>query len=262
MVLKPSNGRSRGPIIFRNVAIFFACMIVAYIAMRIVIGQTLTGFVQQNIIPAISAESKTPNFIDMQNLIDDFAKPRRGDVSIVIYDIDNDRYSALYNSDASMNIASLYKLLPTYINYLGMEEGTLSKTDVLYTENKNDKKVEYTREKCAELTLRESHSGCAEAMVKEIGQETLDLTGWQEYDLTNTFGLSSTAGDITKLMKTYYTHTGLSAETWSKIKDTLLVQPPTKEDKTENNWRQGLPSGFHTAKVYNKVGWQGEKDKW
>ena len=32
--------------------------------------------------------------------------------------------------------------------------------------------------------------------------------------------------------------------------DSFLNQP-----KTEYDWRQGLPSGFSRAKVYNKVGW-------
>ena len=36
----------------------------------------------------------------------------------------------------------------------------------------------------------------------------------------------------------------------AQIKDSFLNQPATTY-----NWRQGLPSGFSKANVYNKVGW-------
>ena len=35
------------------------------------------------------------------------------------------------------------------------------------------------------------------------------------------------------------------------MKDSFINQP-----STEYNWRQGLPSGFEVANVYNKVGWE------
>lgn len=268
MVLKPSRRRTRRVILWRNIALFVICMATSYTAMRIVIGQSLTEFVQQNIIPALTKE-KRPDFIDMQNLVEDFASHQSGTVSAVIYDIDNDRYSAIYDSDRRMNTASLYKLFPVYENYLRMEDGTFSKDDIIYKTTRDDKKVEYTREKCADLAIRESHSPCAEAMVDEIGWETLDQIDQDRYDLINTSGLTSTAGDIAKILMVYYEHKDLSDETWAKIKDSMLNQPKTKveggKDGEENDWRQGLPSGFHTAKVYNKVGWEGsgtEKNKW
>ena len=233
--------------------------------MRIIIGQTLTEFVQQNVIPAITSKSDV-KFIDMQNIVDDFAMGTSGHASVVIYDVDADRYSAIYDSDASMNTASLYKLFPVYETYLRMEDGRLAKSDVVYSETKDGKRIGYSREKCADLALRESHSGCAESLVSEIGWDELDQIGWDNYGLVNTKGLTSTASDIAKMLKVYYDHEDLSAETYDKIKDSMLNQPKTKvkegNKEIENDWRQGLPSGFHSAKVYNKVGWLGEKDKW
>lgn len=242
-------------------------MATSYTAMRIIIGQTLTEFVQQNVIPAIAGQTEK-TFIDMQGIVDDFAKNTNGKVSVVIYDVDSDRYSAIYNSDASMNTASLYKLFPVYETYLRMEDGRATKSDVVYTETKDSKKVGYSREKCADLAIRESHSGCAEALVAEIGWDELDQIGWNYYDMINTKGLTSTASDIAKMLKVYYEHDDLSAETWEKIKDSMLNQPKTKiddskddnSDKNTYDWRQGLPSGFHAAKVYNKVGWLATDD--
>lgn len=264
MVLKPTNLRSRRTIIIRNLILFLVCMATSYIAMRFIIGQTLTEFIGQNVIPAVTGE-KHPPFIDMQDAVNIFARSQSGQVSVIIYDIENDRYSAIYNSDAPMNTASVYKLFPVYENYLRMESGEYQKSETYLKTTKDGKEVAYTREQCAELALRESNSACAEKMVEEIGQAELDQIGWEKYDLLNTKGLSSTASDITKMLKTYYAHTGLSDETWHKIQDALLNQPNTKseeDEKVENNWRQGLPSGFHTAKVYNKVGWLGDKNKW
>lgn len=265
MVLRPTSRRTRRAVIIRNLIVFFVCMGTSYTAMRIIIGQTLTEFVQQNVIPAITSKSDV-KFIDMQNIVDDFAMGTSGHASVVIYDVDADRYSAIYDSDASMNTASLYKLFPVYETYLRMEDGRLAKSDVVYSETKDGKRIGYSREKCADLALRESHSGCAESLVSEIGWDELDQIGWDNYGLVNTKGLTSTASDIAKMLKVYYDHEDLSAETYDKIKDSMLNQPKTKvkegNKEIENDWRQGLPSGFHSAKVYNKVGWLGEKDKW
>ncbi|MBR3134984.1 serine hydrolase [Candidatus Saccharibacteria bacterium] len=225
----------------------------AYVAARIIIGQTLTEFVEENFTPVLTRRPDA-NFIDMQSLVNDFTKSTKGKTSVVIYDVDTYRYSAIYNSDATMDTASLYKLFPVYETYLRMEDGRLAKSDVVYVETKNNKRVGYSREKCADLAIRESHSGCAESLVSDIGWDELDQIGWDNYGLENTKGFSSTANDIAKILKVYYEHDDLSTETWNKIKDSMLNQP--------SEWRQGLPSGFHSAKVYNKVGWLGEDDKW
>lgn len=265
MVLRPTSRRTHRSIIIRNIVIFLVCMGTSYAAMRILIGQTLTEFVQQNFVPVVTRRPDA-NYIDMQNIVNDFTKNIKGTASVVIYDVDTDRYSAIYNSDTPMNTASLYKIFPVYETYLRMEDGRLAKSDVVYAESKDGKKVGYSREKCADLALRESHSGCSEALISSIGWDELDQIGWDNYSLENTKGLSSTAGDITKMLKVYYEHDDLSAETYNKIKDSMLNQPKTKskdgDKETENDWRQGLPSGFRSAKVYNKVGWLGEKDKW
>lgn len=267
MVLKSVGESAKRLVNARNILLYIAGIAVGFLVIRITIWQSLTEFVQQNIIaPTNTTAATKPAFVDMQGVVEDFIAHQTGTVAVVVYDIENERYSAIYNSDKSMSLAAVYQIFPVYETYLRMETGEMAKDEVIFTETKNETQVEYTREKCAELVLRESHAGCAEKLVDEIGQDYLNQIGWETYDLINTSGSTSTAGDIAKMMRIYYDHRGLSEETWNKIRGTLWNQPKTKEQvgdkEVENDWRQGLPNGFHLANVYNKAGWLGEKDKW
>ena len=63
--------------------------------------------------------------------------------------------------------------------------------------------------------------------------------------------LQSNPKDIADILKIYYRHEDIHEDVLVKqIKDSFLNQPTTIY-----NWRQGLPSGFKRANVYNKVGW-------
>ena len=60
-----------------------------------------------------------------------------------------------------------------------------------------------------------------------------------------------------KIMKMFYEHKDFNDEILvATMKDSFLNQPATTY-----NWRQGLPSGFKKANVYNKVGWDFNADK-
>ena len=68
---------------------------------------------------------------------------------------------------------------------------------------------------------------------------------------SNISGLLSNVNDILAIMKLFYNHPDFDREDLiATMKDSFLNQPPTTY-----NWRQGLPSGFTRANVYNKVGW-------
>jgi len=91
-----------------------------------------------------------------------------------------------------------------------------------------------------------------------IGKTNLDSI------VNDTFGINETTvsrlvttpNDILKIMKMFYEHKEITDETLlARMKDSFLNQPIT-----EYNWRQGLPSGFSSAKVYNKVGWDYNPD--
>ena len=59
------------------------------------------------------------------------------------------------------------------------------------------------------------------------------------------------------MMKLFYAHDAITDATLlAQMKDSFLNQPTTIY-----NWRQGLPSGFTRANVYNKVGWDFNPDE-
>ena len=59
-------------------------------------------------------------------------------------------------------------------------------------------------------------------------------------------------------MKIFYGHKEITDENlMATMKDSFLNQPTTTY-----NWRQGLPSGFAKASVYNKVGWEWNGSSW
>ncbi|MBQ6394477.1 serine hydrolase [Candidatus Saccharibacteria bacterium] len=202
-------------------------------------------------------DTPTPDFLDLQYVIDDWQTTVGNNVSVAIYDLDNQKFAGRANASRTMSIASLYKLFVAYEGYLRIERGQWQGNEQFLGS--------YTRSECLDLMLRESYSPCAEKMAKEIGwnelNEIYQAKGFANTDIART---TSTATDLTKLMQLYYNHTGLSEETWDTIKDALLNQPASdKEDICEPNlcyWRQGLPAGFNNAKVYNKVGWLYDKD--
>lgn len=248
MVLRPSQRRTRG-IILRNIIIFVVCLLTSYTAMRFLVGQTLTGFVQNNIIAAIK-RSKTPEFVDLQAVVNEWASEQSGKVAVMVYDLDNNRVSAMYNQDEKMSTASLYKLMVAYEWYRLIDDDAAEASDVVYQK--------YTRSQCLDLMIRESHSPCAETLLGEIGQENFNKILKERYRLENTEDLTSTAADMTKILQIYYRHEELSDESWATIKDSMLNQPVANG----YNWRAGLPSGFSDkVLVYDKVGWESQDGK-
>ena len=189
-------------------------------------------------------ENTTPAPIDLQFAVDQWTSIIKGNAGVLIYDLDNNLTVARYHEDESFNIASLYKLFVMLEGYLRIARGQWD-GDEAYLGN-------YTRLKCLNLMISESHSPCAEKMWAEIGHAELDeiykAKGFST--ATNISNITSTPAEILKIMQLIWNHAGLDDEAWSAIRDSLLVQPATTY-----NWRQGLPSGFSNANVYNKVGW-------
>ena len=84
-----------------------------------------------------------------------------------------------------------------------------------------------------------------------------DPAGRTGYSIIQCLDLVSNPNDILKIMKLYYHHDGITDESLiGLIKDSFLNQPVTTY-----NWRQGFPSGFSKANIYNKVGWDYNPDK-
>jgi hypothetical protein len=101
-------------------------------------------------------------------------------------------------------------------------------------------------------------------MINEIGFDNLQAAynerGFKDTTIAQSI---STPTDLMKLYQMYWKHTDLSKDSWAKIQESMLNQVAATKDLTyAQNWRMGMPSGFSTALVYNKVGMYGVGTTW
>ncbi len=196
-------------------------------------------------------EEKKPEKIDFQPIVDEWAESIDGNKSVLIYDLDLNEVVAEYNTVKNYNTASLYKLFVVYEGYRRVQNGEWDKNDTVGWTG-------YTISECLDLAIRESYSPCAETLWAMIGHDELDEIIKNDFKITdsNISGLTSNVNDVAKIMKIFYEHTDVTdKELLLQMKDSFLNQP-----KTTYNWRQGLPSGFSVANVYDKVGWDYNAD--
>ncbi len=194
-----------------------------------------------------------PEFIDLQPVVDAWlTEYNHGKVAVMVYDLNNDQVAASYNADVQMLPASVYKLFYAYDAYREISAGNDDPNE-LYLGDK-------TLGECLDLMMRVSHNPCAEAMLDDPVRSARVAQMITDFGLTNTKSdaLMTSAHDVTELLKKYYTHDGWNDESWTKWQDSTLNQPPAEA----GDFRQGLPSGFTTAKVYNKVGWSAVGGGW
>lgn len=187
-----------------------------------------------------------PDKIDYQPIVDEWVESVSGNRSVLIYDLDRDEVVGEYNTKEDYDTASLYKLFVVYEGYRRVQSGEWNGEDIAGSTG-------YTIAKCLDLAIRESYSLCAETLWAKIGHENLEEIIENDFNITNSdiSHLTSNPEDITKILKIFYDHEEITDEELiAQMKDSFLVQP-----KTTYDWRQGLPSGFKKADVYNKVGW-------
>ena len=192
-----------------------------------------------------------PDRIDFQAIIDDWAKKSGGNKSVVIYDLERDEIVGEYNPNLTYNTASLYKLFVVLEGYRRIQTGEWRAGEIAGSTGK-------TISQCLDLAIRESYSPCAEVLWSKIGRAELDSIIKNDFHITNSdiTNLISNPMDILAVMKLFYKHNYITDEALlNQIKDSFLNQPTTTY-----NWRQGLPSGFVKANVYNKVGWDFNPD--
>lgn len=187
-----------------------------------------------------------PAKIDFQPVIDAWVQNVGGNKSILIYDLERAEVVGQYNIEESYGTASLYKLFVVYEGYRRVQSG-------VWQGDTNAGSTGYTISKCLDLAVRESYSPCAETLWAMIGHDELDNIIENDFKITSSdiSQLTSNATDIMKILEIFYKHTEITNEGLiAQMKDSFLNQPTTTY-----NWRQGLPSGFSGANVYNKVGW-------
>lgn len=205
-------------------------------------------------------QSTTPALIDFQPLLDQWAADTRKnsqiDLGVMIYDLDHQTVVGSYQPDTVFNAASIYKLFYAYDGYREIAAGRDS-ADAYFTTTAD--KGDLTLGACLGLIIRESYNGCADPLRSDPDRTARVEALISDLGLTSTTnaGLYSSARDLTRLLQLYWEHPDLTADQWTAIQDSLLNQPPTAYD-----WRQGLPAGFTTAEVYNKVGWAWNGSYW
>lgn len=198
----------------------------------------------------------TPAFIDLQNTVDQWISGLPGDAGVMIYDLDHDQVAASYQADQVFAAASIYKMFFVYDGYRQIDAG-LDDANAIYVNTPD--KGPLSTSACLDLMIRESYNGCADPMRADTARYARAEELIQDLGLTNTSGagLYSTPADLTKLYQHYWKHADLSSQSWDRILDSMLNQPETTYD-----WRRGLPSGFQTAAVYDKVGWNWTGSNW
>lgn len=219
--------------------------------------------------PSSTAQSpetpQTPPFINLQPVLDQWLATLNSNeqAGVMIYDLTNQRTAASYHAEQVFNVASIYKLLFAYDGYRQIALG-LDDPDAIFARTSD--KGNLTLSQCLDLTIRESYNGCADRLasnstrIKRVTQLIKDLN----MQNTTNIGLQSTAADLTKLLIFYWQHYDLPDELWQQLSDSMLNQPPASASTHPTyDWRQGLPAGFSDqVKVYNKVGWEWNGERW
>lgn len=192
-----------------------------------------------------------PARIDFQTVVDEWAKSTGGNRSVLIYDLDRNELVGKYNQNENYNTASIYKLFVVYEGYRRVQSGE-------WKADESAGMTGYTVLECLDKAIRESYSPCAEALWVRIGYDELEGIIERDFDIhdSDISDLVSNPNDILKMMQIFYEHKDITDDVLlARMKDSFLNQPATEYD-----WRQGLPSGFTNANVYNKVGWDYNPD--
>lgn len=191
-------------------------------------------------------KSDLPVKVDFQSVVDAWVRSVGGNKSVVIYDLEREEVVGAYNTKTTYNAASLYKLFVVYEGYRKLQNGEWQANAVAGVTG-------HTIAQCLDLAIRQSDSECAETLWDMMGRDNLIQIVRNDYEIAGADleNLLASPEDIMKMMRIYYQHQDIrDAGLINQMKASFLDQPATTY-----NWRQGLPSGFTRATVYNKVGW-------
>jgi hypothetical protein len=195
----------------------------------------------ENLLKQTDEAEKQPEFDSaaLQKTVDDWTKSVGGVSSVYISDINGNKLASNNPSDVYF-AASIYKLYVAYAGYQQVDSGEVDAQEV-YVNG-------YTRAECLDKMIRDSYSPCAEKLWNELGKAEL-TTQIKTYGINNTSmeAITTTAEDSGIMLSRIARGEGLSEKSQAAYLDSMLTQ--------ESIYRRGLPSGFDTLKVYNKVGW-------
>lgn len=180
------------------------------------------------------------NAAKLQQVLDDWASTHAGMYSVVIKDTDG-KTLAKTNAHTSYFTASIYKLYVAYIGYQRIDDGTYSPSETYLNG--------WTRQKCLYEMIHQSHSPCAEKMWVELGKQNL-TNELEKYGLKDTsmVGLTTSAADAAIILSRLQKGQDLSQASREAFLKSMKTQI----------YRDALPTGFTTAVVYDKVGFNGK----
>lgn len=175
----------------------------------------------------------------LETAVDGWVSVHSGTYGVTLMDKQG-RVLASAGSDEVFFAASIYKLYVAYVGYQKIDDKTYS-LDEPYLGG-------YSRGKCLDMMIRESHSPCAEKLWAELGKDKLNKQ-LKTYGLKNTDmnDLSTSSYDAALILARIERGEGLSKASQAAYLDSLLGQI----------YRSALPTGFVNAQVYNKVGFNG-----
>ena len=189
---------------------------------------------------------KPPRYdaLDLQEIVDEWAGSAGGSSSVYMSDVDGNIVASSKPSDVYF-AASIYKLFVAYAGYGQVDSGEVDPSEI-YVNG-------YTRAECLDLMIRDSYSPCAEKLWNELGKAKLTAQ-LKAYGIMNTSmeALTTTAMDASIMLARIARGEGLSDESRDSYLSSMKDQ--------EAIYRRGLPSGFKTLVVYNKVGWNEQKE--
>ena len=176
---------------------------------------------------------------DMQPVIDAWTANHAGTYAVTITDEKGNKVGVT-NGDQQFFTASIYKLYVAYIGYQKIDDGTYSLSEPYLNG--------WTREKCLDEMIRSSNSPCAEKLWNELGKDKVTAK-MKAYGLTNT--------DLTGLV----TSSNDAAIILSRLVQGLDLKPASNNAMLASMkgqiYRDGLPAGFTTSEIYDKVGFRG-----
>ena len=187
-------------------------------------------------------EKELFNAMKLQNTLDAWLSEQSGVASVVIADEDGE-ILARRLADRQYFAASIYKLYVAYEGYRKIDDGTHKLSEPFLAGQ--------TRKECLDKMIRTSDSPCAEKLWVELGKAELD-DAMQEYGLKDTsmVAITTSARDAAVILSRIATGEGLSKASQQKFLASMKGQI----------YRDALPVGFTDSTVYDKVGFNGQKE--
>jgi len=190
------------------------------------------------------SETALPAAIELQPIIDSWVATLEAEVGVAVYDLDRSEMTASHNLTKIFPTSNLNQFILAYDGYRQIDAGLQDANAAISGETSYGD--------CLNLMTRTADTVCTTAILadpEQAAHATNFITGLNMSETTD-LGQNSTPNDYILFLQHVWQHPDLSLESWAKLQDSLLDQPGSDDGI---DWRQGLPHGFSTARVYDKA---------